>query len=116
MQESNNPILLDERTQDDITALILFFMRMDLERPQEEDRAERFLNELNNAYEEIRRFPESHAFIEEPMRRFILVRSKCVVLFVALEQVTLVLLIGHEREDRESLLAHGMERFGGQSL
>lgn len=47
MQESNNPIILEHRTQEDIDAPILFFMRLDLERPQEEDRAERFLNELH---------------------------------------------------------------------
>lgn len=86
-----------------------------MERPQEVDRAERFLDELDHAYEEIQRFPEHHGFLEEPMRRFILTRSKCVVVFVAFEEVTLILLIGHEKEDIDSLLADGIERLETQA-
>lgn len=95
MQESNNPLRTSPALTQDLTNLIDFFLAMT---PQYEGprRAERFRAEFEEGLEQIRKYPEGYGYLVEPVRRYRLMHSHCLILYLVLESEKRILLVIHE--------------------
>lgn len=98
MQESNKPLTIDPGVYDDEAQIRAYFYSSE---PQYlgPSRVDRFEEELEQALYLIERFPTSYGFREEPVRRVLLRKSFCALVFIALEEQTVALALIHESMD-----------------
>ncbi|MDF1662183.1 MAG: type II toxin-antitoxin system RelE/ParE family toxin [Planctomycetota bacterium] len=98
MQESSNPLGIEEAAFLDADKLDVFFYEIDLEL------AHSLEEELAGGLDKIRRFPERGSFYAGDIRRFRLESLPCYIFYKVRETETVVYVIAHERENPESIL------------
>ncbi|MDF1663014.1 MAG: hypothetical protein P1V97_14660 [Planctomycetota bacterium] len=92
MEESNNPLRIEDSVFIDVADLDEFFFEIDPELVY------RLEEELAEALDKIRRYPERGSFYEEEIRRFGFASFPCYVFYEAEETETVIYAIAHEHE------------------
>ena len=98
MEESNNPLRIEDSAFVDVADLDVFFFEIDPEL------AYRLEEELAEALDRIRRYPERGSFYEDEIRCFRLASLPCYVFYEAEQTETVIYAIAHEHESPERIL------------
>lgn len=103
MQESENPLIIDEGAHEDADELGLFFLNDAPTNFRGPANLHRFLDELYECYDRVRAFPDSHAESIGDFRRCVFDRMPCMVLYLVYETKTVALGVAHVNADPEKI-------------